>query len=459
MSTKFSIRTLLRGAGMGLVGLALVYLIGRWGVMVYGSFYSGSRAPYLQLPSATSMTLHWQTTATEQGELRLGTTPGQWTLRVPETGTGKQHGITANGLTPATRYYYAVGTAQQIEYGGDAEHYFETLPLPGSDTALRTVVLGDPGYASPGQAQLRDQIQHWLDQHPRPNRNAFDFLLATGDQAYTSGSNPQYQQNFFIPYSKWLAQVPIWPTYGNHDARRFAYFKIFDLPEHGESGGVASNSENYYSFDNGSLHVVVLDTQDSSMNRFGSMYHWLQRDLEANTRPWLIAVLHHPPYTKGSHDSDRWRDSIGRLTEAREYLVPLLEQHGVDLVLSGHSHMYERSMLIDCHYGKSGTLQPDMILAKNPNSEYSKTGPLHAPHQGTVYAVVGSSAKVDNGPLNHPVMAVSRHEMGALILDINGLRLEGKFMNSQGEITDQFSIRKDLAQPAAARHDCLARTK
>jgi len=454
MPTKNRVRVAFRGLGYVLAGLILTYLIGRWSVMFYGGFYSGPRAPYLQLPAPTAMTLHWQTTAAEIGELRLGAAPGQWTLRVPEAAPATQHRLTATGLTPATRYYYAVGTAQQVDYGGDAEHFFETPPLPGSTTSLRAVVLGDPGYASAGQARLRDAVQRWLEHHPRPQRNAFDFLLATGDQAYTSGSNPQFQQNFFMPYTQWLAQAPIWPTYGNHDARRFAYFKIFDLPTAGESGGVASGTENYYSFELGTLHVVVLDTQDSSMNRFGSMYHWLQRDLAANIQPWLIAVLHHPPYSKGSHDSDRWRDSWGRLVEAREHLLPLLEQHGVDLVLSGHSHMYERSMLLDCHYGSSARLQPSMILDNAMPSHYRKAGALHAAHQGTVYAVVGSSAKLDNGPLNHPVMAVSRHELGALLLAIDGLQLQGNFINEQGAITDNFSITKDLTQPARNRDDC-----
>lgn len=457
MPIKIRLGTVLRGSGIFLAGLILLYLLGRWGVMFYGGIYTGARAPYLQLPTPTSMTLHWQTTASELGELRLGAAPGRWTSRLSEAAHTKHHRLTATGLTPATRYYYAAGTAQQIEYGGDAEHYFETPPLPGSNASLRAVVLGDPGAATPGQAQVRDAVQQWLGQHPRPQRNAFDFLLATGDQAYPAGSNPQYQDNFFIPYAHWLAQVPIWPTDGNHDARRFAYFKIFDLPAAGESGGVASKSASYYSFDLGSLHMVVLDSEASNMSRFGSMYHWLQRDLQANTQPWLIAVMHHPPYTKGSHNSDRWRDSWGKLVEVRENLLPLLEQHGVDLVLSGHSHMYERSMLIDCHYGTSDTLQPSMILGKNPPSDYSKTGPLHTPHQGTIYAVVGSSAKVDDGPLNHPVMANSRHEMGALLLDINGLQLQGNFINAQGVITDTFRITKNIVQPPVDRSTCHAR--
>ena len=65
----------------------------------------------------------------------------------------------------------------------------------------------------------------------------------------------------------------------------------------------------------------------------------------------MIAFCHHPPYTKGSHDSD----ADIELMEMRQNALPILEDAGVDLVLSGHSHSYERSFLIDGHYGTSST--------------------------------------------------------------------------------------------------------
>ncbi|MBI3561678.1 MAG: metallophosphoesterase family protein [Gammaproteobacteria bacterium] len=448
-------RRIVRYSLITLLSLAVLFALGRYSVMVYGGQYHGVRAPYLQLPSPTTMGLRWQTPNSEVGVLQLGTAAGVWGRRVLENHAAEQHAIDVTGLTPATRYYYAVGSEQRMYYGGDALHFFETPPLPGSALDVRAVVLGDPGYAQDGaQARVTQSVQAWLTQHPRPGRADFDLLLATGDQAYTSGSNPQFQSNFFIPYQPWLAQVPIWPTYGNHDARRFAYFHIFDLPAAGQSGGVASGTEHYYAFDHGQVHVVVLDSQDSNLSTGGSMYQWLEKDLQANRQPWLLAMFHHPPYSKGSHDSDQWRDSWGRLVEMRAHFVPLLERYGVDLVLSGHSHMYERSVLLDCHYDVSKTLTPAMILSQEANGHYIKTGPIHSPHQGAVYAVVGSSAKLDDGPLNHPVMARSLHERGALLLDIQAETLQGNFVNEQGRVSDSFSITKNTAQPALNRDSC-----
>jgi len=88
------------------------------------------------------------------------------------------------------------------------------------------------------------------------------------------------------------------------------------------------------------------------------MWNWLQCDLAASTSEWLIAYWHHPPYTKGSHDSD----VDPELVEMRENFLPLLEAAGVDLVLCGHSHAYERSALIDGHYGLSGSFGPANLV-------------------------------------------------------------------------------------------------
>lgn len=102
------------------------------------------------------------------------------------------------------------------------------------------------------------------------------------------------------------------------------------------------------------------------------MVSWLKKDLAQTKQQWLITFFHHPPYTKGSHDSDKKSDSGGRLIETRENILPVLERAGVDLVLSGHSHMYERSELINCHYGDSSTFNQSMIRAKAKNNIYQK---------------------------------------------------------------------------------------
>jgi hypothetical protein len=72
--------------------------------------------------------------------------------------------------------------------------------------------------------------------------------------------------------------------------------------------------------------------------------------------------------------------------------LPILEKHSVDMVLSGHSHSYERSHLLHCHYGDSTTFKQEMVL--DDDGIYRKNSNKY-PYDGTLYAVVGSSSKVD----------------------------------------------------------------
>ena len=431
-------------AFVSLLLLIVLYGVGRLIHVSLGSFYTGERGPYLQQPAPTAMTLRWQTTEAEIGVVRYGLRPDQLQWRVEELSMGEEHEVRLSGLQPNTRYFYAIGSEEKPGYAGP-DFWFYTPPQRGTSISTRFVVLGDPGYPNPRQLVVKDVMQTWLELNPRPDRAGFDLLLTTGDNAYRSGTNEQFQAGFFEPYANWLRNIPVWPVYGNHDARRWAFFNLFSFPTDGESGGLSSGTENYYSFDHGQVHFVILDTEASSMDAGSKMLRWLEEDLLGSQQPWLIAAFHHPPYTHGSHNSDSRRDSGGRMFDVREKVLPILEQAGVDLVLSGHSHMYERSNLMGCHYGKSGTLQTNMMQSPRQQDEfdlYIKPAAGRVAHQGAIYLVLGSSSKLDQGPLDHPAMATSLGEMGALVVDINGPRLDARFITDRGTIADSFAIVK-----------------
>ena len=184
---------------------------------------------------------------------------------------------------------------------------------------------------------------------------------------------------------------------------------------------------------------------------------WLTSDLAANTKPWLIAYWHHPPYSKGSHDSDEDQTQ----TELRENALPILEAYGVDLVLSGHSHSYERSYLIDGHYGKSYTFS-SQHKKNGGNGRVDRNGAYTKPtfgpsaHEGAVYAVAGSGGQVSGGAFNHPAMFISLMQLGSMVLDVNGNRLEAKFLRETGAIDDSFTIIKGSAAVAQASNTSAA---
>jgi hypothetical protein len=172
------------------------------------------------------------------------------------------------------------------------------------------------------------------------------------------------------------------------------------------------------------------------------MSNWLRQDLAANTNQWLIAYFHHPPYSKGSHDSDlSWEFE---LIEMRENINPILESYGVDLVLAGHSHCYERSFLLSGHYGYSYSLMPEMIVDPG-NGRPLGSGPyLNDPtgSRGTVYIVAGSSGQATGGELNHPAMFISLNELGSLVLDVRDQVMDVTFLRETGVIDDSFTIVK-----------------
>ena len=235
---------------------------------------------------------------------------------------------------------------------------------------------------------------------------------------------------------------------------------MFNLPANAEAGGLGSGTEAYYSFDFANIHFVVLDSSGSDRTTGGAMMTWLDNDLAQTDQPWIIAYWHHPPYSKGSHDSDN-PVTDQELIDMRRFAVPILEDHGVDLVLSGHSHSYERSFLIDGHYGFSETFGPEHVVDGGDGRElgdgaYLKPSAVRVPHRGAVYTVAGSSGKTTGGSLDHPVMFVSYNVLGSVVLDIDGDRLDATFVDWNGAELDDFTIIKDPDLVADFSADPLA---
>ena len=179
------------------------------------------------------------------------------------------------------------------------------------------------------------------------------------------------------------------------------------------------------------------------------MYTWLVADLAANTKPWVIAYWHHPAYTKGTHDSDNTNGGDPELRQMRENFVPVLEASGVDLVLAGHSHVYERSYLIDGHYGLSNTFVNTMKVNGGDgkpagDGAYTKGSVGAAAHQGAVYVTAGSSGQVGgfNFGGTHPAMKVSLSNLGSLVIDVNGNRLDATMVRENATTPDTFTLIK-----------------
>lgn len=417
-----------------------------------------TRGPYLQQGGPDRVIVRWRTDVTTESVVRYGASPDALTSTVESLSPTGEHTVLLSGLEPDTRYYYSIGTRAEVLGGGDASTFFLTSPPAGTPKPTRIWVLGDSGTANKNARAVRDGYETYT------GTRHTDLWLMLGDNAYPTGTDDQYQAAVFDMYPAMLKKSVLWPTLGNHDAvssdsptESGPYYTAFTLPKNGEVGGLASGTEAYYSFDYGNIHFVCLDSHDTDRTTDGLMLTWLENDLANTTQDWIIAFFHHPPYTKGSHNSDNPSDSGGRMRDMRENALPILEAAGVDLVLTGHSHSYERSFLIDGHYGTSDTFQPSMLKDGGDgriggDGPYKKIIQGGGGHAGAVYAVAGSSGKTSGGPLDHPVMFVSLNTLGSMVLDVDRNRLDARFIGTEGDVLDEFTLVKDTeTSPPVAR--------
>ena len=335
------------------------------------------RGPYLQMGTPNSMIVRWRTDGFTDTKLSFGTAVGSLDTVIEMDTLTNEHEVQITGLDSATTYYYEIGNSNTTFAGNDADHYFKTSPPKGARVPVRIWVIGDSGQCAvdtPGCDDAMAVMDEYLEWVAANGGNHADIMLMLGDNAYNDGTDSEHTRGLFEPFADVLRNHVLWPVPGNHEfgdsdspTQSGPYYDAFTLPTAGEAGGLASGTEAYYSYDFANIHFVALDSHDTDRSAptnpatnicpddasGGAMYNWMCEDLAATTQDFIIAYWHHPPYTKGSHDSD----AESQLIEMRQRFVPPLEHYGADLNLTGHSHSYERSVLIDRHYGLSSTYE------------------------------------------------------------------------------------------------------
>ena len=445
-----------------------------------------------------------------------------------------------SGLAPDKGYSYSVGGHT------DEGMYFHTAPnsnKPPKDGNTHILIVGDSGTITDGVDEGNPEGEHpgeaaavlagFETYNAANGGEAIDLFLALGDNAYEAGTDAEWQASFFELYTDILKSAFTLTTIGNHemgwgpidacffieipcgtidiplaglsaaadpasydgngnlqpDGTGMPYLDIFSLPAAGESGGVPSGTEQYYSVDYGNVHLVSLDSQLTARDEAGlaSMKQWLKADLMANTRDWTIVIFHHPPYSKGeNHDSDDAQDSAfdRPIWDMRNEFTPVLEEYGVDVVYSGHSHSYERSYYIKGHTGTSDTFStaehaelidndPDQPASGRPGEPYSQLSPTSGGiDDRVVYTVAGSSGKADSGGddfgitddeewlrhaahIDQPLSTTKcdypegcREGLrglgvkGSVVIDADRDSLRARFVDVNGEVLDEFSINR-----------------
>jgi hypothetical protein len=305
-----------------------------------------SRGPILEDPAndPTTMMISWWTNVAGNSTVEYGlTTSLGSSTTVAQTSAceigsaGLCHHVTLSGLQPGTRYYYRLLTnGVQVQ----ATNYFTTLKAATDVTSqLFFAVIGDWGQGTSAWSDIAGQV------------NAADpqLILTVGDNAYTNGTQSDWDNNALAAYKTVMQRVPFFPTLGNHDLNSVGgatgwmssvEIKMFHLPTNAPVGEM----EHYWSFDSGDAHFISLDADEyvDGDPDAANQTAWLAADLAATGKRWKFVTLHHAPYSCASG-----LFSFGSYQNIRNAWGPLFERYGVDIVFIGHDHIYEKSGYVD----------------------------------------------------------------------------------------------------------------
>ena len=358
------------------------------------------RGPQLALPSERSMTIAWKTLTPVVGSVDYWADGGAVTT-VSGTSISTEHVILLEGLEPATTYLYRVRGGAEIF--SDVSSFRTVSDDPGA--AIRFAVIGDHGCGCNAQYAVLDVIKE----------SAPDLVLTTGDNAYADGTPAEVLRNYFLPMASLMDHVPVYPCLGNHDVRTDDGKPLLDevyLPVN-----VADGTENYYSFQRGNCLFIALDSNEN-LSTTTLQYEWLEEQLQRTTADWVICFFHHPLYSDSSHGDDQ---------VLQFYLAPLFEEYGVDLVLAGHDHSYQRSYPLRAGRAIDGSMEPDFVDPGAP-----------------IYVITAGGGAALYSLFRSLRMASVAARYHAVIFDIEGNELRMSALGIGGEVFDSMSIRKTI---------------
>jgi predicted phosphodiesterase len=256
--------------------------------------------------------------------------------------------------------------------------------LPQQRKSIRFAVIGDSGTGRLEQYQVAQEMAKCQ------LKSGFDFVLMLGDNIYGGKSQQDFVRKFELPYKPLLdTGVKFYASIGNHDDPNERLYKPFNM-----------SGARYYSFKKGNATFFALDSNYMD----SSQIDWLERELQTTNTPWKICFLHHPLYSDGRYH--------GPDLDLRAHLEPLFEKYGVDVVLSGHDHIYERIK----------------------------------PEHGIYYFVLGNS-----GELRYHDLRVSSDTAGGfdtdrdfMLVEIAGDKLDFQTISRAGQVVDSGVIERTV---------------
>jgi hypothetical protein len=252
--------------------------------------------------------------------------------------------------------------------------------LPLKPNSTRFAVIGDTGTGDASQIEIARQMARVHAEFP------FEFVLMLGDNIYGNNNAAAFKLKFEDPYQELLKSgIKFYAALGNHDDPNQRLYKLFNM-----------DGKRFYSFKKGDGQFFALDSTYMSPEQST----WIEKELAGSTAKWKICFFHHPMYSDARfHGPD---------LDLRKRLEPLLSRFGVNVVLNGHEHVYER---LQPRHGiqyfilgsggqlRRGDLKPSGDTAKGFDSEQA-FGVMEVSGDETYFQVISArGATVDSGVL------------------------------------------------------------
>ncbi|WPR71973.1 metallophosphoesterase family protein [Flavobacterium sp. NG2] len=379
------------------------------------------RQPYLQMASPTGITITWKTTAITKNCYVEFQEKNQFAKTVVKGNIVNHEGNILNevaliNLKPSTTYYYNIYSNGHLLASG-LEYYFTSAPN-NNKTAFSFYALGDIGaeekssFASEPASRIKE-----LEKKP-------DFGLGLGDIVYPKGESKNYDNHLFKPFQEVFKNTPFYPVTGNHDW-------LSDPEKNFEKEWHLPGNEHYYSYTYSNTLFIGLDSSNGNFYKVEEQISWLKNTLEVNKNKydWIIVYLHH------NGKSCTYKEDY----EHVKALYKIFANNGVDLVLNGHAHTYERLKPFDFEGNVDASIKNQNQYTNLKNRFISIT--------------IGAGGKIEkkwkvniNDPKNCPdgtIVAHSEHVPSFGLISINGRKLNFEGINSlTGKKFDDFSITK-----------------
>jgi len=363
-----------------------------------------TQPPYLNWPTSSSMALSWETDRPTSALVEWGQSADALQSRAVPLGSGRQHGVTLDGLEADTPYFYRIRVSDERGETIDSGLLsFRTAPPPGAPFTI--AVSGDP--------EARPHVNNRMSQliwEERPN-----LLLIAGDLTDGGSEDMRFQwtHEYFTGMGPLFGRVPVIAAPGNGEDDLVWYRHYHRNPA----------PENYFSLRYGDAEIFVLDSnlayREAREPGFRARQKaWLEKALAASSAKWKFTIHHHDVQTSDDDDyGDSWRSGSSQGdAEVQADFRPLYEKYGVDLAFFAHLHTYERSWPL-----KAGRFEPDGVT-------YVQVGGLGGTLEDVAPTKPGFSRK-------------TFRDHHYLMLRGAGDQLSVEVFDSEGRMRDRFELR------------------